>query len=443
MSSAERRSLLEKSDLKFWLRQWTRRSPVISSVFVLLIAMAIGGVSTMNAVIGGLTRDPVPGRGEQLFHVQLDPRPARGYRGGDAYHEGVEPPAGLTWQDAQALRSANPEVKASALAQGRVPIRGEFSPVKHYVTARYLNAAAFGLFDMPIWKGRAWTEQEEARRDHLVVVSRRLSEEMFNGKALGTVIQIADKNFEVVGILDDWNIYPRFYDLASSGFNVEDVFIPLPVAVESTMPLTGSIDCFGPQQKDIRFSPCAWLQYWVELPDQTSVSKYNELLHVLYQSRIDAGLYDRPENKRLRTLSQWVDHNAQIPLVFKVQAMVSYFFLLVCLINSSGLLFVMFHHRKKEVGIKRALGASRRIVVAEFITESAVLGVLGAIFGLIFGAIGVYVMREINHAYSEYFALNVGSLCLAAIIAVAMALLASLWPAINASKVDPASAMRS
>ncbi|KAB7779008.1 hypothetical protein NB699_001431 [Xanthomonas sacchari] len=443
MCSVEPRNLFEISNLKFWLRQWIRRSPVISSIFILLIAMAIGGVSTMEAVMRGLKADPVPGRSHQIFHVQLDPRPARGYRGGDAYHQGVEPPPGLTWQDAQALSDTSPDVKAAALAQGRVPVRSDMSSVKRYATARYLNAAAFALFDMPIWAGRPWTKQEEARRDRVVVISRRLAEEMYSGNvALGKLIQIAGKNFEIVGILNEWNIYPRFYDLASSGFNVEDIFVPLPLAIESSMPVTGSIDCFGPQQNDLRFSPCTWLQYWVELPDNASVSRYKDVLHALYQSRRELGLYDRPENWQLRTLQQWIEQNIKIPLVFKIQTIASYFFLLACLINCSGLLFVMFHHRKKEVGIKRALGATRSVIVAEFISESSALGIFGATLGVLFGVVGVFVMRCINPPYANYFNLNLGSLCIAAILAIAMSILSSLWPAINASKVDPASAMR-
>lgn len=444
MTGVERRFLLSRSDFRFWLRQWARRSPVISAVFVSLIAMAIGGVTTMAAVMRGLTSDPVPGRGEQLFHVQLDPRPARGYRGGDAYRVGVEPPAGLTWQDALALSNSSPGIRAAALAQGRVSIRNEISLVGRYVTARYLNATAFGMFDMPIWTGRPWTEKEELRGDRLVVISRRLAEDMFGGKAaVGKLIQIAGKNFEIIGVLDKWNVYPRFYDLASSGFNVEDVFIPLPLAVESAMPLTGSIDCFGQQQKDIRVSPCTWLQYWVELPDKTSVARYKGAVQVLYQSRKDAGIYDRPENSRIRTLRQWLDLNAQVPLVFKIQSFLSYFFLLVSLINASGLLFVMFHHRKREVGIKRALGATRSTIVTEFISESVALGVLGAVLGTVLSVAGVLAMRWINPDYAGYFTVSPGPLCIAALLAIAMSLFASLWPAVNASKVDPASAMRS
>jgi putative ABC transport system permease protein len=114
--------------------------------------------------------------------------------------------------------------------------------------------------------------------------------------------------------------------------------------------------------------------------------------------------------------------------------------LLVGGIGIANVMVIAVLERRPEIGLRRALGAARRHIAAQFLTEAVLLGLLGGTVGVASGAALTAVVARVRHwtPLIPPQALPGGLL-----IAVAIAALAGLYPAIRAARLPPAEALRS
>ncbi|MUG03855.1 FtsX-like permease family protein, partial [Bacillus tequilensis] len=174
-----------------------------------------------------------------------------------------------------------------------------------------------------------------------------------------------------------------FYDVTSSRFgNLEQVFVPFSTARDVDFGTSGSMGCWGdanaaPEGQRGLNAPCTWLQYWVELETADDADDYLRYLTNYSDQQRDAGRYERPTNVRLHDVMGWLDHNQVVPSDVRLQTWLALGFLLVCLVNTVGLLLAKFLRRSSEVGVRRALGASRRAIFAQCLVEAGTVGLAG------------------------------------------------------------------
>jgi putative ABC transport system permease protein len=127
----------------------------------------------------------------------------------------------------------------------------------------------------------------------------------------------------------------------------------------------------------------------------------------------------------------------------KLSAWLAFGFLVLCLVNTIGLLLAKFSVRAPEVGIRRALGASRKEIFSQFLIETTVVGLAGGILGLLlaFGALALIAMQSKQLtvvAHMDWFMMGATFL-----MAVASAVLAGLLPTWRACQVTPALQLKS
>jgi len=99
--------------------------------------------------------------------------------------------------------------------------------------------------------------------------------------------------------------------------------------------------------------------------------------------------------------------------------------------------------RTREIGIKRAIGASRWRIRREIVLESAAIGLIAGLIGLAIGAVMTYVFNDLGRSSGNVlFDLTVGTAITAIVFATSLGALAGFVPAWHASRLDPVTALR-
>jgi putative ABC transport system permease protein len=190
-------------------------------------------------------------------------------------------------------------------------------------------------------------------------------------------------------------------------------------------------------------APCTWMQYWVQLDSPDKVEAYKRYLTNYSDQQRASGRYQRPTNVRLRSLMEWLDYKEVVPSDVRLQVWLAFGFLSVCLLNTVGLLLAKFLRRSSEIGVRRALGASRRDIFAQCLVEAGTVGLAGGVLGLGLAMLGLWGVRQQPASYADLAHLDPVMLITTFVLAIAASVLAGLVPAWHACQVTPAVQLKS
>ena len=415
-----------------------RRNRMLTALMILAIAMGIGACMTTLTVLHVLSGDPLPGRSGSLYYPQLDPRDMQ------AYTPGVEPPGQLTWIDGMYLLHAKRGTRQALMTGGMVPLQPAQSSIDPFhANARYTTADFFPMFGVPFQYGSGWGDAEDQGKARVAVISSELNDKLFGGKnSVGKTLRLQEADFRIIGVLGDWRPNPHFYDLYMGAYaDYEQVYVPLSTSRDLLMEHDGSMDCWGNGGGDrahLEQSPCTWLQFWVQLDSPASVADYKSFLEHYSDDQRTAGRFARPANVRLRNVMQWLDYNQVVPSDTRLQAWLALGFLVVCLVNTVGLMLAKFMRRAGELGVRRALGASRRTLFGQLLLESGVVGFVGGVLGLLLALLGLWLVRQQPSDYAKLAHMDSAMLLATFVISVLASMLAGLVPAWRACRIAPA-----
>ncbi len=419
-----------------------RRNKVLTALMVLAIGLGIGASMTMITVLHVMTADPLPGRSAQLFYPQIDPHDMVGYAKNKA------PPDQLTWIDAMNLLHARRAVRQVAMTAGQVVVQpAQGSSRAFFVSARYTSADFFTMFEVPFAYGSGWTAADDARQARVVVIARDLADKLYGADhAVGQSLRLGKDVFRVVGVIDPWQPVPRFYDLTQGSYaKVEQVFMPLETAMALKQLTEGNFMCWGDQalnNKDMKRASCTWIQFWAQLDTPAQVASYRDYLVHYSQEQKALGRFQRPPNVRLHDLMGWLDANHVVPGSVQLQTLLALGFMLVCLVNTVALLLVKFLRRGAELGIRRAMGASKRSVFAQLLFEAFMVGLAGGVVGLLLTLSGLWIVRQQPVPYAGYAHLDSVMLGATVVLSLCATVLAALFPAWRACRLQPATVLK-
>ena len=429
-----------------------RRSWWSSAIVVAALAVGVGIATSFMTILHLLSHDPLPDKSESVFYVQLDSWSAdREYpgRGDDRL------PTQLTYQDAVSLARSDVPRAVTVHYRTQVVVRPSAGTTRPFLaSARAARADFFEIFDAPFRAGAPWGASEDDGRQAVVVLTRPLKERLFGADdAVGRIVSLADRSFTVVGVLDDWTPAPRHYDMTNGAFQrVEELFIPFSTAVDLELDTTGNLDSWAPQpegeglsrfQQVLRSEAC-WIQMYVEL-DGGGESKAEFLAYLEEHIRMQkkGGRFGRPLKARLSTIAEVMARWKVVPDVARVLRIVSLMFLSLCILSVVGLLLSVFLSRAHEVGLRRALGASRGAVFTQYMIEAALLGLAGGMMGVV-ASVGILAwidsLRPADRVVD--FGLTAPMLVVALVMSVASGLLCGVYPAWRVCATPPATHLK-
>lgn len=421
-----------------------RRSMGLTLLMVLAVGFGVGASMTTYAVFRAVSGDPIPWKSSRLFVPQID-------AWGPAEHSGDgEPQDALTYTDAMALMRDHRAARQSAIyavAPSVLPLDASRTPIPLDGFAVY--GEFFPMLDVPFEYGSSWGNGDDVRGAPVVVIGDAINHRLFGGtNSVGRTVSIDGRDYRVVGVMKPWNPQPAFFDVVDTGgFGGDgpDLFLPLRTAIAASIENAGSTNCpkggtpSAPGFAGLQPSACTWIAYMAELDDAAAVRAYRQYLDDYAREQQRLGRFGWPPDDRLRGLRAWLDHEHVVPDDTMVSMLVALGLLLVCLLNTVGLLLAKFLRRSGEIGVRRALGASRGAICMQFLAEAAVIGVAGGMLGVLLTGVGVLAADQVLPVYLAGLAHVDASLLLLTVLAAVLAtLLAGLYPAMRASRVQPA-----
>jgi len=413
----------------------------LSLLMVLALGLGIGACMTTLTVYHVLSGDPIPSKSARLFDVELDAANMVGYQPGE------EPTFQLTRFDAEALLRAKHAKRQVMMTGANVAVQTDSPSVKpFYVPARYTSADFFAMFETPFLHGSGWDAEADASQARVVVISKSLNDKLFGGEnSVGRELMLKRQPMRIVGVLNEWRPVPHFYDMTMGTAQFEDVFAPFSTALTLKLGASGNTDCWGntgaASPRDLNV-PCSWIQYWVELASPEEAPAFRDYLVQYSEEQRRAGRFERPANVRLRNVTDWLAFRKVLPGDVRLQVWLAFGFLLVCLTNTVGLLLAKCLRRSGEIGVRRALGATKGAIFAQFLVEAGTLGLAGGLLGLFLAALGLWLVKHSPADYAPLVQMDWPMLALTLVLALAASVIAGLLPAWRAANVTPAQQLK-
>jgi putative ABC transport system permease protein len=254
--------------------------------------------------------------------------------------------------------------------------------------------------------------------------------------------------FTVVGVADTWKMLPRVYQLAggSSYGQVEEFFVPLASAIRHETEHNGGMSCsqnIGPGFSARLTSECTWVTTWFEMASSRDRADLQTWLDNYADDQRKLGRMKRKAVNHLYNIPEWMEYTKVVGTDSKLQTWLAFGFLALCLVNTIGLLLAKFSARASEIGVRRALGASRNEIFRQFLIETGVVGLVGGALGLLlaFGALALIrmssgTMRAVAHMDWQMLGLTF-------VLSIGAAVVAGLLPTWRACQVTPAIQLKS
>ena len=415
-----------------------KRAPTLSTLMVLAIGLGIGASMTMITVLHVMSGDPLPGRSAKLFVPMLDPRPASHGKSASG-----DMPEGFTWPDAMSLLRAGRADRQAAMDAGWVAVQPARAGVHPFFEpGEYVTADFFPMFGVPFRAGGGWTAQQDDEHARVVVLGADLDRKLFgDASGIGQTIRLNNTDFRVVGVLKNWHPQPAFYQQKGSHIfgDTPGFFLPLQTAMGLKFSLSDHFACWGSGGDDRLSDHCTWLQFWVELDSPAKVTAYRNFLTDYLSDQQAHGRFPRKNAApHLYGLMAWLAHEQVIPANVSMQMWLAVGFLFVCMLSVVALLLAKFLRRSGEISVRRAMGARRRDIFAQFGVESALIGVAGGLLGLLIAQFGLWSVRQRPDGYAHLAQMDVPMLIGTVVLAVVASVLAGLLPAWRACRVPPA-----
>ena len=264
--------------------------------------------------------------------------------------------------------------------------------------------------------GRFYSDVESNGSRNVVILGSEISGKLFpRGDALDKIIKIGPVNFKVVGVLTEQG------STFLGAFNPDNqVFIPIGTIFKN-------------------FASRHWETVTINVraasPELLEATK-DEAESIMRKIR---GLaHNEPNDFTINQQEGLTSFFDSITIVLKIAGFfITGLSLFVGAIGIMNIMFVSVKERTREIGLRKAIGAKRRTILAQFLLESSVICLIGGAIGLILAILFSYMLNQFFPTSVQYDAVII-----AIIISLLTGIISGLAPAYTAAKMDPVDALR-
>ncbi|WP_394837430.1 ABC transporter permease [Pendulispora rubella] len=424
-----------------------RRSPGYALLVMAGVALGVAVATMFSTVRHTYAKDPVPSKSSVLYYVRLnawDPV---------LPHENGIPPM-VTYMDATAITKSSIPVRQSPMFSSELIVsRDDDRSHPKRESARPCFGDFFAMFNVPFKYGAAWDRKADEGLEPVAVLNEGLNERLFGGAdSVGKRLLIDGRTFRIVGVLDRWSPTIRAYDLTvvdKATAPPESIYIPFHFLRPMQLRSAGSFQGWkvepAPGYEGVLASEDTWLQVWVELPNVEAVDSYKRFLDEYAMGQRKVGRFLARMDNRVTPLLDWMMERQGIPPETDAMTLVAVLFFVVCSMNLMGVLMAKFLARAPQIGVQRALGASKRDIFLQLVLECEIIAVAGGIAGVLLAAlalIGVNHYAEDIFYRDDLFHIDWSMLWFAIVSSLVAGLIAGVYPAYRICRVPPSVYLR-
>ena len=388
-----------------------RANKLRSFLTMLGIIIGVGAVITMMALGAGAQKavqDQISSLGTNLLTVT----PGQSFMRGVASDTRVS----LTTDDADAIRQSAPDVVA-VLPEISRSFQVKMGNQNMNISVTGVVPEYFPSRNYTITAGHAFTPGDDDSRRRYAMLGSSVPD-LFNrnGAAMvGQTIQIRGIPFEIIGVLSSKGAQSSFMNPD------EQIFIPLQTARYRTHG-TNRLRAINVKVADASRMNIAMIE----------VERAVRRTHKIRPSG-DNDFMIRNQTDLLATFQQTTDtFSALLAGIAAVS-------LLVGGIGIMNIMLVSVTERTREIGVRKALGATQGAILVQFLMEALVLCLMGGAIGVLFGTGGAWTLASINQWNVLISPPTIG---LAFLFSFVVGIFFGIWPARRASKMDPIVALR-
>ena len=285
-----------------------------------------------------------------------------------------------------------------------------------------VGAEYFSLTDFVLSSGRLLTERDFTEKNNVAVISSTVASSFFtNENAIGKTIFIGDEMFVVVGIVSTIKDYSGVNTLSDYyqkvGYSISTVYIP-----KTSWDIAAGYDGIE--------------QLAIQLTSPDDILSVSTTAASILNDTISNPDYEYKAGYLMEASQELEQITSVISMLLIGIASIS---LLVGGIGVMNIMLVSVTERTREIGLKKALGAKRRVILAQFLTEAVVLTSLGGFVGV---ALGIGISKIVAVVMQTKSTVSMPAIIISVAFSMGVGIIFGIVPSIKAAKLDPIEALR-